>query len=479
MPFERRRLNTILGSLRFRLTLWNAVVVALVVVVTLIAVREGLRFTLLYETDQMLAEDALELGLAVAQFYPDLDQIHEEMNRKALGHPYRQLFVQLLDPQDDLVWSSVRTPAGFQLQWPEDADMLPRTVGRYRVVPTRLPQPELQGHILLVGCSLEHIDRDVRRLSQLLLLLGLPLVIVAPAGGYWLAGRATRPLGQIISTAAALLPSQLEERLPVRGTGDELDRLSETINQLLDRIAAYVDRHREFMANAAHELRSPLAAVQSSVEVALSADRTSDEYRELLHDVVEQCSHLRILVNQLLLLAEVEGMPPAVGGQAVRLDLVAQKSLEMFAGVAEDQGVHIESRLAPAVVLCSSNQLWQVVNNLIDNAIKFTQQGGTVTVDVQVHPESGQAVLQVRDTGVGIPAEDLPHICERFFRGDKSRQRDAAPRGNGLGLSICKAIVEAHAGSLHIESIVGAGTTIRVQLPLSVPCLSPELPAAV
>src|SRR5262249_25090465 len=151
-----------------------------------------------------------------------------------------------------------------------------------------------------------YVEEDISKLTQLMLIVGTILLIAAPLGGYWLAGRATQPLGEIIRTATNLHPSQLEERLPLRPTGDELDQLSATSNSLLDRIAAYLERNREFTANAAHDLRSPLAAIRSAVEVALNAPRSSQEYQDLLCDIVEQISDLSLLVNQLLLLAETD-----------------------------------------------------------------------------------------------------------------------------------------------------------------------------
>src|SRR5262249_5153685 len=145
---------------------------------------------------------------------------------------------------------------------------------------------------------------DIAKVTQVMTIVALLIMLIAPLGGFWLSGRATHPLAQIIHTADRLRPRRMEERLPIRGTGDELDQLSATINRFLDLIAESLDRNREFVANAAHELRSPLAAIQSSVEVALNSDRTIDEYKDLLSDIVDECSSLGKLVNQLLLLAE-------------------------------------------------------------------------------------------------------------------------------------------------------------------------------
>jgi signal transduction histidine kinase len=262
-----------------------------------------------------------------------------------------------------------------------------------------------------------------------------------------------------------LQPGNLAARLPLAGTGDELDRLAATLNGLLDRLATHLDRQRAFVANAAHELRSPLAALRTSAEVALSVDRSPEEYRELLADLVEGCEALGVLVTQLLLLAEGEAglVGPPV---PVRLDLLAEKAVDMFAGIAEQRQVTLRFVFRGiAFVAGNDTHMRQVVNNLVDNAIKFTPAGGLVEVEVQGGSGPRPCVLRIRDSGVGIPPENLPHVFERFYRGDKARGRDPRGGGTGLGLSICQALVVAHGGIIELESAPGRGTTVTVQLP--------------
>jgi len=301
------------------------------------------------------------------------------------------------------------------------------------------------------------------------------ILVVAPFSGYWLAGRATRPLARIISTAGRLRPSHIEERLPIRGTGDELDQLSLQINRFLDLLGDYLERNREFVANAAHELRSPLAAVQSSVEVTLNSDRTIAEYQDMLCEIADQCGQLRVLVNQLLLLAETDAASfPLLQKRPVRLDQLVEKSVDMFRGAAEERGINLVCNIREvSMIQGDGDRLRQVVNNLIDNSLKFTPRGGRVTVSLWSDLDHNQASLQVVDTGIGISADDLPHVFERFYRGDKSRQRENAAHGNGLGLSICKAVVLAHGGVIHAESSPGNGATFSVVLPM---LSSPMLP---
>lgn len=457
------RLREIFGALHFRLTMWNTVTVLFMVIVTLLGVREALRLALLHESDQLLADDAAEVGLIVKEFLPDTEQIERELERKASTHAHRGLFIELVDPSGRVVWRSQSAPEDPSLR----RITLDRPVSRanYRVLERNLPRPVAGARIMRLGSSLEPILADVEKLTQLMLSVGVLIMLVSPLGGYWLASRATRPLARIIDTTARLHPSKLDERLHIRGTRDELDRLSLTVNGLLDRIAAYLEQNRQFTANAAHELRSPLAAIQSSLEVALETERTKAEYAELIGETLEECGALRDLVNQLLLLAESDAGRIDISPEALRLDRVIQKAHDMFAGVAEAAGAHLTIRRLDAVLVYGdANRLRQVINNLLDNAIKFSAGGGKIDITLAAEPFSRRIRLDVSDTGHGIPAEDLPHVFERFYQADKSRQRTGRTGGTGLGLSICKSIINAHGGTIEIDSELGRGTTVTVKL---------------
>lgn len=451
----------------FQLMAWNTGVVLLTVFISMAAVREGLRLMMLYETEQLLADDSAEIRQAFRQYYPDLDAIRATMDREAQGHAHRGLFMQLLSADNQVLFSSVHTPPADDLSPMHRGKVRPIPSGGYSWQDHVVDLPNAPRYTLRVGSNLERARHRVRRVSQLMLAVGAVLSLLAPMGGYWLANRATIPLQQIIQTAERLRPAQMQERLPNRGSQDELDRLSGTINALLDRIADYLGRHREFVANAAHELRSPLTAIQSSVDVALNSERSAAEYQELLHNVREECSGLSKLVNQLLLLAESDGETHNSVRQPVDLDYLVQKAADMFRGIAEEQGIALNvSPPRSALVLGDASRVRQVINNLLENALKFTPPGGRVQVSVTTDAAVGQVRCTVADNGPGIAPADLPHVFERFFQGNKSRTRQSQSRGAGLGLSICQAIVAAHSGKIEVESLPGAGTTFTVSLPL-------------
>ncbi|HEX6987495.1 MAG TPA: PAS domain-containing sensor histidine kinase [Planctomycetaceae bacterium] len=441
--------------------LWNAGIVLATALLVLLGLREGVRRALVHELDAILLEDLKEVRLALADApSPDDPQLFEELNRKAAGHQAHRWFVRFLDAEGRTVWVSLNGPARV-LPF-KGLKGKPFGVGRYRLVQDELPRPRGRVTAVRVGASTDLIEADVRRLDRLVAVTVLFAVVAAPLCGYWLAGLSLRPVADIIDTASRLRPNRLDERLPNRGTGDELDKLAATVNRLLDRIADYLRERRDFLANSAHELRSPLAAIRSTVEVALQSGRLPPQDEETFAVVIDQCRSLEHLVNQLLLLAETEAERLTDRAEEVRLDRLVATAVDMFAAAAELKDVTIRTAaLEPAVVRGNRSHLRQVVNNLLDNAVKFTPARGNVTADLRL--DGMNAVLTVADTGTGIAAEDLPHVFDRFFRGDRSRQRDG--RGTGLGLSICRAVVTACGGTITAESRPGDGTTIVVTLP--------------
>lgn len=464
MRFEQ--IKSILQSLRFRLTLWNTLLVLVMLSINLLAVREGLRWTLSSMVDDFLQE---ELNLAVE----DVDrlaerpnELREELNRQARTHSRRQMFIQILDSSQSITWASVQSPPQEVLPPSPATDQVATSIGDFRCISREMIGPEGKPLVVRVGCSLERVESELNRFTDRLLEVAIVLLLVAPLGGFVLAGRATGPFARIITSTARLNPSHLDERLTIRGADDELDRLSRTINNFLDRIATDLRQSREFTANAAHELRSPLTALQSSIEIALNTDRTTEEYKDLLSVLLEVCSQMRVLVNQLLLLADSDAGRLRVDPHPIRLDQLVARSIEMFRAVADTKGVELfASRLESATIDGHSTQLWQVINNLLDNAIKFTPPGGRVAVALIYKRDSRRFILEVADNGVGIAAQDLPHIFDRFYQGDKARNRDTLSRGSGLGLSICQAVVISHGGKIEVVSSRTQGTTVIVTFP--------------
>jgi len=482
MPFGR--LRDLFSTLRFRLLVWVTGVVFLMVVVTMVTVRIVVQRTTSAEFSLLLTDEANTVQVAVEENYPqDKAQLHQTLQKQAEALSrrewFREWFSELDTTDGQLIWSTHNVPAKLNTPLPSKRSAEPMDVGDYRVIIRRVAAHDGATLIMRCGCSRKPVEEDLQLVDRIMLWTGLVTLLLAPLGGYALAGRATRPIAKLISTAASLQPSKLDERLPIRGTGDELDQLSATINGMLDRIASYIERNRDFVANAAHELRSPLAAIRSTVEVALNRQRTPEEYATLLGDVVEECSRLAGLVSQLLLLAEGDAGRLSAGNQSVRLDKIVLESLDMFEGVAEAAGISIRGGDLPVVTVPGDEaHLRQVVRNLIDNAIKFTPSG-QVQVSLGIAADRRRAWLRVRDSGIGIAADDLPRIFERFYRADKARTRESRPGGHGLGLAICQSIVTALGGEIAVASQVGRGSTFTVWLPVVPETIVSEAPATV
>jgi signal transduction histidine kinase len=217
-------------------------------------------------------------------------------------------------------------------------------------------------------------------------------------------------------------------------------------------------------------LRTPLAAIRSSVEVALGSNRSPIEYEELLSEIIDEGNSLESLVNQLLLLSETEADGLKQRGERFAIDNVVHKAVEMCRGVAEAKEIQISEGVIDRADLAGNRQhLRQVLNNLLDNAIKFTPEGGVVSVSLTRHSTLPEVTLEVSDSGIGIRAEDTPRIFERFFRADNARRRSSEFKGTGLGLSICRAVAEAHGGEISVQSQLGKGTTFIVVFPLAPP----------
>jgi signal transduction histidine kinase len=296
------------------------------------------------------------------------------------------------------------------------------------------------------------------------------------------------------TTARRIEAEHLAERLAGADVEDELGRLARTLNEMLARLEAAFAEVRRFSADASHELRTPLTVLRGEIEVALRHPRSSEEYRQLLERLLESVESMARMVDDLLLLSRADAGALRLATEPVELDRLVEdvaKEGEIL-GRAKQVRVRIQA-LEPLVVTGDGARLTQVVRNLVDNAVKYTQAGGEVSLALRAGSgdrgrESGKseepagtpgahsladplrpargpfAEIAVRDTGIGIPAEALPRIFDRFYRTDPARSRDSG--GAGLGLCIAKTIAEAHGGRIEVESAPGAGSTFRLRLPL-------------
>lgn len=455
-------------SLRTRLTLWNTAVVVALMAVTLLSVRLAARSALYANADGELRGASREVALAIEELAGDEEKILATLRRKAVGHEERGWFLQLLTIDGTTIWKSEHCPADVANYPPTDVERMEtvRQVGQYRYVRTRVDRPNMSPCLVRVGTYTTGLDESLAGLMRLLTAMAIILSVVTPIAAWWLAGRATKLLGGMLRSAERLSPTRLGDRLPVRGTPDELDLLATTINRLLDAVARHVDTQEQFVADAAHELRGPLAALQSSMEVALARGRVTPAEQDAFSDMLEAARHLSKVANDLLMLAEVGHAAKPGFHVVVDLGAVAHQSVAMFSGVAEEEGVTLSvAAKVPAAVHGDPIDLRRLTSNLLDNAIRYTPRGGSVRV--QVVSAADSVILTVSDTGSGIAPRDLEHVFDRFFKADPSRTHGGGRRSSGLGLAICRSIVDTCGGTIGIESRLGQGTTVTVRLPLA------------
>jgi heavy metal sensor kinase len=297
------------------------------------------------------------------------------------------------------------------------------------------------------------------------LALGLPLaVVIIAGGGYLLVRRALTPVEQITRAAERITQYNLSERLPVSSTGDELERLSVSLNRMITRLDDAFQNSKRFVADASHDLRTPLTILRGELENFAEDARLDSELRDRVGSMLEEVVHLGKIVEQLFTLSRLDAGEAQTEWTRFDLSELAKTTAEQMSLLAEDKGISISCDVSqPMPVKGNHVRLKQVVVNLLDNAIKYTPEKGTI--QLRVLAVNGHAVLEVKDNGIGIPPDALPHIFERFYRVDQARSADS--ESAGLGLSIVKSICTAHGAEVEAQSVVGSGSCFRVKLPLA------------
>jgi len=318
---------------------------------------------------------------------------------------------------------------------------------------------------VMVATSIRTYGRALDSVQDALV-VAVPLFLaIAAWGGYWLSGRALKPVDEITQAARKIGAQDLAQRLRVERSGDELDRLAETLNGMLGRLEAAFQRITRFTADASHELRTPVSVMRTSAEIALRKTRTEEEYRETLGQILHESERLSQLIEQLLILARADAGSSVLPMERTDLTEPLRNACQQAGVLAEKKKLafceHVPSK--PLWVQGDSPSLERLFLVLLDNAVKYTPDGGSIEVDLNA--EDGFAVAAIRDTGIGVAAEDIPHVFERFYRADRARSRDLG--GSGLGLAIGTWIAQVHGGEIRVESEPSKGSCFEVRLPLA------------
>jgi len=464
MFFER--INRFRRSLVFRLTLVYAATCAILSIAAFFIFYRVMVSDMIAHTDDDLTEELHELSSLHAS--KGMAALREGINRKAQSVGTGDIFVRLLTKEGKEIVSSDLGP------W--------QGIGISRIALKRVTQDEpvfetlkppgwrhtarviygLAGPemVLQIGHSLRDDEEILEDFGQDFRPVIAIVITLAALGGWLMARRALSGVKKVTQTAIAISQGAMEKRVPLTGRGDEIDRLSQTFNHMLERIQALITEIKEVTDNIAHDLKSPVTRIRGLAEVTLSTGRSLDEYQTMAASTIEECDRLMGMINIMLEISEFEAGVATLNISQVNISTLIEEACDLFQPLAEDKGLVIKVKVSPQLLVSADrSKLQRAFANLLDNAVKYTPSGGTVTVSVK-KGEKG-VIISFRDTGIGIATDDIPRIFDRFFRADKSR---SVP-GAGLGLSLVRAVVQAHGGDVQVSSSSGAGSLFTVVLP--------------
>jgi heavy metal sensor kinase len=456
-------------SIKFRFTIWYLLVLAIL----LAALSAGVYFYLSRSLYGNL-DSSLELRSAQLQSLPEiLESINQGEFEQELGEIVILCFYsggQLVEvsprgtsisvPSEAVSQAIAGTSSFATIQTAQGEGL--RLLAVPMIISVPGPPPGIQPAALIVAHTTKQIDQARAGLVRTLGTAGPLALAFAAVGGIFLARRALEPVDKISQTAQEIEENDLSRRINVN-TKDELGRLAATLNEMIGRLERAFQRQKQFTSDASHELRAPLAVIEAESTLALQKERPSGDYRQSLETISQESRQMSSLIDQLLTLARADAGKEQWNFAEVDLgELIVNLSSDVEV-LCQEKGLRFQlGRTENLVVKGDEARLRELFMNLLNNAVRYTPGPGAVSVSAR--GEGQMAVVAIADTGIGIPAEEIPLIFERFYRVDKARLRTEG--GTGLGLAISKHIAEAHGGRIEVESQVGVGSTFSVWLPL-------------
>jgi two-component system, OmpR family, sensor kinase len=468
-------------SIRWRLQLWHGLLLVIVLAGFGLTAHQLQRSHLLRQVDQELQIRVSVLAGALRQQAgPRRPPPDAAGGRTPDELPSPRGGGLRLSPRDQRLFEPTGTNDFYFIVWFRDGSVLSTSASppagvlrpalpreaqsvRMRGTARELYHYTPPGECILVGRDIRPQLAEMRLVAGSLFVAGSIVLALGLAGGAWLAARAIRPVETISATAAKIAAGDLAQRIPSADTRSELGQLIAVLNSTFGRLEAAFSQQIRFTADAAHELRTPVAVILTQSQAALNRERPAGEYREALEACQRAAQRMRLLTESLLRLAKLDAHQEPRKSASVDLSKIAAECLQLLRPLAAERGIRIHSDLRRATCVGDPEQLSQVIVNLVTNAIQYNIANGEV--HVKTGQQNGLAMLTVTDTGVGIPAEAIDHVFERFFRVDTSRSN---PGGSaGLGLAIAKAIVSEHGGTIEVSSQVGTGSSFTFRLPRS------------
>jgi signal transduction histidine kinase len=462
-----KRLDRVRRTIGFRLILWYS---------GIFIVSASFLFVLAYVLLSSSAEQKnrkdihLKLEEYAAQYRAGgLEALKNEVGLEERSGKTASFFVRVAGPQNrTLFLDDPELWAEFDLKQLESRPLTGN--GQWVRLPTRGGDNTLEiestrladGALLEVGRTNAEGQAFLERFREIFVGFMVPVVILGLVGGWFLAYRALRPVRGLAQTIRSISTGQMSARVPVGQTGDELDELVMLFNAMLGKIEALINGMRGSLDNVAHDLRTPMMRLRGAAEMALRAEPDLETCREALADCVEESDRILTMLNTLMDISEAETGAMKLRFEAINISAIMEDAVELYRHVAEEKEIALRVAAPEELFLTADrNRMEQVLANLVDNAIKYTPSGGRV--DLEAFRREQQAVITIKDTGVGIAPEEAPKIWGRLYRGDQSRSQ----RGLGLGLCLVKAVVQAHQGRIEVSSEPGVGSLFTLYLPTS------------
>lgn len=462
------------GTLAFRLTAVYALAGLILVVIATASLYFVLRAELEKNTDLFLADKLHVVRTMLRERPDDWDGLKEEIELESAARRYQQFYIRLLDENNQPL---LTTPGmAEQLDLAQFANHSPgeqsipikgRMGQSFRITSAQAPVgPSLTARdTIQIAIDVSHQEKILARFRLWFWCILLGACVVFPLIGYQIARQGIRPVEEMATTARHISSSNLRERIHAEGYPFELASLASTFNSMLDRLEESFERISRFSADIAHDLRTPVNNIRGEAEVALARARSLDEYREVLSSCLEETVRLSDLIGDLLFLARAESPLAHLHRERVNVTELLDGVREYYEAAASDSGISLSSEDAdpPVIAQVDRTLLQRAIGNLVSNAVAHTPVGGSVSLKSKT--ETSGLQIEISDTGIGIPAEALPKVFDRFFRVDSSRSQTSG--GTGLGLAIVQSIMVLHGGKVEIASEPGHGTRVTLRMPIA------------
>ena len=456
------------NTLAFRLTLWYAGIFALCSCVAFLLFYTLITSVLQERTDQELLAQAQRFSTLLAG--DGIEAVNNSAVIEAQAAGEKKVFFRLLNLTGEAFsssnmsyWKDINVDVGSIEKLLRGSGPILETI----TIPNRSDEVRIlyamlnPTVIVQVGQAMESQARLLEAFKRIFIITMSFLIVLAAGVGWFMARRAVSGIEAVTHTAQKISGGSLQERVPVKPRGDEIDQLATTFNRMVDRIQTLLTEIKEMSDNIAHDLRSPVTRIRGTAEVTLTTGKSLEDYENMAASTIEDCDRLLDMINTMLLISKTEAGVEKPSGEEVEVVALIRRACELFDPIAEDKNVSLNCYAAEkASVNGDARMLQRMLANILDNAVKYTPSGGKIEVSL-TGAKNHNITISIKDTGVGISGPDLNRIFERFYRCDQSRSQP----GTGLGLSLARAIARAHGGDITVTSTVNQGSSFNITLP--------------